>query len=238
MTNSYLVGACTGNSEGFSPLRIRSTYEAKRPPGSVGDFVTGCRSACSAALAASIIGTTLTPIVKAGARHRVSRGRRASRSASAPTSKAWKARDLVRSRHLQEVLHLGPGIGLKPLERPPVGFRHPVEDCCTGRGPLAHAFPPIGDAGIFVPQSGEMQELEPQNVRDHGGFGVRIAVAGKIWTRRECLIHPFQELHMMGDRLACELRIEPAVDDVALVFGAFRDRRFGKLRIPLLLTHL
>jgi hypothetical protein len=32
---------------------------------------------------------------------------------------------------------------------------------------------------------------------------------------------------MMGDRLACELRIEPAVDDVALVFGAFRDRRFG-----------
>jgi hypothetical protein len=36
-----------------------------------------------------------------------------SRSASAPTSKAWKARDLVRSRHLQEVLHLGPGIGLR-----------------------------------------------------------------------------------------------------------------------------
>jgi hypothetical protein len=68
MTNSYLVGACTGNSQGFSPLRIRSTYEAKRPPVSVGDFVTGIRSACSAALAASIIGTTLAP----GARHRVS----------------------------------------------------------------------------------------------------------------------------------------------------------------------
>jgi len=86
MTNSYLVGACTGNSEGFSPLRIRSTYEAKRPPGSVGDFVTGIRSACSAALAASIIGTTLAPIVKAGARHRVTvgdghRARRARRQA-------------------------------------------------------------------------------------------------------------------------------------------------------------
>src|SRR5262249_15519705 len=66
------------------------------------------------------------------------RARRARRQA-----KARKARDPVRSRHLQEVLHPGPGIGLKPLERPPVGFRHPVEDRCTGRGPLAHAFPPI-----------------------------------------------------------------------------------------------
>jgi hypothetical protein len=25
ITNSYLVGACTGNSDGFSPLRMRST---------------------------------------------------------------------------------------------------------------------------------------------------------------------------------------------------------------------
>src|SRR6516164_9536623 len=25
MTNSYLVGACTGRSDGFSPLRMRST---------------------------------------------------------------------------------------------------------------------------------------------------------------------------------------------------------------------
>src|SRR5262245_63784061 len=57
-------------------------------------------------------------------------------------AKRGKVRDLVRSRHLQEVLHLGPGIGLKPLERPPVGFRHPVEDRCTGRGPLAHTVPP------------------------------------------------------------------------------------------------
>src|SRR5262249_8577366 len=28
MTNSYLVGACTGRSAGFSPLRMRSTYLA------------------------------------------------------------------------------------------------------------------------------------------------------------------------------------------------------------------
>src|SRR5262249_27150137 len=56
-----------------------------------------------------------------------------------------------------------------------------------------------------------------------------IAVAGKIRTGRECLIHPFQELHMMGDRLACELRIEPAVDDVALVFGA----RLASRSVPL-----
>src|SRR5262245_12874467 len=74
-----------------------------------------------------------------------------------------------------------------------------------------------------------MQELEPQNVRDHGGFGVRIAVAGKIRTGRECLIHPFQELHMMGDRLACELRIQPAVDDVALVFGATSSARASRV---------
>src|SRR4029450_12685567 len=26
ITSSYLVGACTGRSEGFSPLRMRSTY--------------------------------------------------------------------------------------------------------------------------------------------------------------------------------------------------------------------
>src|SRR5262249_1671597 len=26
ITNSYLVGACTGRSAGFSPLRMRSTY--------------------------------------------------------------------------------------------------------------------------------------------------------------------------------------------------------------------
>jgi hypothetical protein len=30
ITNSYLVGACTGKSAGFSPLRMRSTYEADR----------------------------------------------------------------------------------------------------------------------------------------------------------------------------------------------------------------
>jgi integrase/recombinase XerD len=30
MTSSYLVGACTGMSAGFSPLRMRSTYEAER----------------------------------------------------------------------------------------------------------------------------------------------------------------------------------------------------------------
>jgi len=30
MTSSYLVGACTGMSAGFSPLRMRSTYVAAR----------------------------------------------------------------------------------------------------------------------------------------------------------------------------------------------------------------
>src|SRR5207245_10262225 len=30
ITSSYLVGACTGRSAGFSPLRIRSTYPAAR----------------------------------------------------------------------------------------------------------------------------------------------------------------------------------------------------------------
>jgi len=33
-TSSYLVGACTGMSAGFSPLRIRSTYPAARRSGS------------------------------------------------------------------------------------------------------------------------------------------------------------------------------------------------------------
>src|SRR5215467_15300307 len=31
MTNSYLVGTCTGKSAGFSPFRIRSTYPAAAP---------------------------------------------------------------------------------------------------------------------------------------------------------------------------------------------------------------
>ena len=30
IASSYLVGACTGRSAGFSPLRMRSTYEAER----------------------------------------------------------------------------------------------------------------------------------------------------------------------------------------------------------------
>jgi hypothetical protein len=30
MTSSYLVGACTGKSAGYSPLRMRSTYWAAR----------------------------------------------------------------------------------------------------------------------------------------------------------------------------------------------------------------
>src|SRR4029077_9228837 len=30
ITSSYLVGACTGRSAGFSPLRMRSTYDAAR----------------------------------------------------------------------------------------------------------------------------------------------------------------------------------------------------------------
>src|SRR5262249_53099417 len=34
ITSSYLVGACTGRSAGFSPLRIRSTYSAARRKGS------------------------------------------------------------------------------------------------------------------------------------------------------------------------------------------------------------
>src|SRR5262245_17890469 len=34
-TSSYLVGACTGISLGFSPLRIRSTYSAARRNGSI-----------------------------------------------------------------------------------------------------------------------------------------------------------------------------------------------------------
>jgi len=36
---------------GFSPLTMRSTYEAKRPPDSVADFVTGVKPAYSPALA-------------------------------------------------------------------------------------------------------------------------------------------------------------------------------------------
>src|SRR5262249_42005275 len=35
ITSSYLVGACTGRSAGFSPLRMRSTYPAARRKGSV-----------------------------------------------------------------------------------------------------------------------------------------------------------------------------------------------------------
>src|SRR6185369_11707569 len=35
-TVSYLVGACTGRSAGFSPLRMRSTYPAARRCGSIG----------------------------------------------------------------------------------------------------------------------------------------------------------------------------------------------------------
>src|SRR5262249_24423565 len=30
ITSSYFVGACTGKSAGFSPLRMRSTYSAER----------------------------------------------------------------------------------------------------------------------------------------------------------------------------------------------------------------
>jgi hypothetical protein len=36
ITNSYLVGACTGRSAGFTPLRIRSTYAAVGFQGSTG----------------------------------------------------------------------------------------------------------------------------------------------------------------------------------------------------------
>src|SRR5262249_14733172 len=35
MTSTYLIGACTGRSAGFSPLRIRSTYPAARRYGSI-----------------------------------------------------------------------------------------------------------------------------------------------------------------------------------------------------------
>src|SRR6516165_3667940 len=35
MTSSYFVGACTGRSAGYSPLRMRSTYPAARRYGSV-----------------------------------------------------------------------------------------------------------------------------------------------------------------------------------------------------------
>src|SRR5262249_51809257 len=35
ITSSYLVGACTGRSAGFSPLRIRTTYPATRRNSSI-----------------------------------------------------------------------------------------------------------------------------------------------------------------------------------------------------------
>jgi hypothetical protein len=35
ITSSYLVGACTGRSAGFSPLRMRSTQPAARRYGSI-----------------------------------------------------------------------------------------------------------------------------------------------------------------------------------------------------------
>src|SRR5262249_44122156 len=35
IANSYLVGACTGRSAGFSPLSMRSTYPAARRCGSI-----------------------------------------------------------------------------------------------------------------------------------------------------------------------------------------------------------
>src|SRR5215472_14240649 len=47
----YFVGACTDKLASLSPLTMRSTYEAKRPPGSLADFVIGIRPAYSPALA-------------------------------------------------------------------------------------------------------------------------------------------------------------------------------------------
>src|SRR5215469_7604771 len=43
MAGPYFVEACTDKSAGFSPLTMRSTYEAKRPPGSLADFVTSVK---------------------------------------------------------------------------------------------------------------------------------------------------------------------------------------------------
>ena len=37
IANSYFVGACTGRSAGFSPLRMRSTYPAARLNWSLND---------------------------------------------------------------------------------------------------------------------------------------------------------------------------------------------------------
>src|SRR5215472_16100797 len=50
MASLYFAGACTGKSAGFS-LLTGSTYEVKRPPGSLADFVTGITPAYSPALA-------------------------------------------------------------------------------------------------------------------------------------------------------------------------------------------
>src|SRR5215472_18089458 len=50
MASPYFAGACTGKSAGFS-LLTGSTYEVKRPPGSLADFVTGITPAYSPALA-------------------------------------------------------------------------------------------------------------------------------------------------------------------------------------------
>ena len=43
MTISYFVGACTGRSAGFSPLRMRSTYPAARRYGSIVSAPYACR---------------------------------------------------------------------------------------------------------------------------------------------------------------------------------------------------
>src|SRR6516162_1640691 len=59
----------------------------------------------------------------------------------------------VSRRRLQQLLHLGPGIGREVRKRRPVLLRHAIEDRRLDRGPRAHARPPVRDRGIVRPQA-------------------------------------------------------------------------------------
>src|SRR5438270_13848185 len=72
---------------------------------------------------------------------------------------------------LEQLLHLGPWIGLEALERRPLFLRHAVENRRLDRGTRAHARPPVCDRGMLRPQRLEPEQLEPQDIRNHRAFG-------------------------------------------------------------------
>src|SRR5204862_6804129 len=93
------------------------------------------------------------------------------------------------------------------------------------------AFVPCSQAGMRIPEPRQAQEVEAQHVRHGRDVGQRELGTREPPAARR--IDQLEELRVVLERLTRELRLQAVEDYIALVLGAFLERRLGEPPIDL-----